>query len=192
MTPTEIDKGNCKVLLALLTYAVKLAGGSIRIPAAELHDTNISKGFTKRWDNNSKELVLEVIPASTDLYMMEESCQPMSLITSMPQQNSPVTSAPSPVVAPSRPRVVPIQQVSPLSASQEGLAEQMLVDRPQAQRIVTSDDQRSLDLEIANAKRKAIRDLENNQPVSLDIPSTPSYQTPSRQRAGGLPPIFYK
>ena len=60
-------------LLKLFCLLIAKQGGEVRLSAADIHEAEPPKGYFKKWDNATKELVLTVVEHGTAIYVTEDN-----------------------------------------------------------------------------------------------------------------------
>src|SRR5437899_12451277 len=74
-------------LAKLLTLLVKRSEGSIRIPIQDLMIDDIGQGISVHFNQETKELILNFVPAGTTIYKIENGVSWLS--TTLPQERKP-------------------------------------------------------------------------------------------------------
>ena len=172
LSPNEI-----KFLLNIVTILLARSNGEIRVSAAELHNTEPAKGFEKRWDNDTRELVLRTIAHESVLYLDDL----------LPQQ----PSQPQPQLSPA--------QIRAAADKVEQLVEEAWTGKPRkpqpSQQTVIVDDERAADLEQQRRKESALRQILEFQPPEPHQrptpPSTRSWNSSPAPAKSQLPETYF-
>lgn len=157
-------------LSKLINLLIKRAGGSIRIPAADLMSNDKGEGFQVHFDNVTKELVLSFVPEGSTVYRIEESTTWVSSEALHQQRQEP-----SPL---SREELLAKAWTG--SVGTETL-EESRTPKPQVNRVVQLTSEGNAEAELQRRKAAALKALEEWDGQS---PSPQSHQqttrTPSR------------
>jgi hypothetical protein len=177
--------GDYQQLLKLMAAIVRKNGGEIRLDASDLLNTDVPRGFSRRYDSKAGQLVLELIEQETSLFLTSEGeieCSP-------------------------QPKQKPNALNLPLELPQQLAPSQVLV-QPQVQEIpqhkVVLDDERVTYLERERRKHQALKEIlefqmpegqtaPTRQAVHREQPLTPSSTLQNRQPVTtNLPRQYWK
>lgn len=149
-------------LVKLLTLLVRRDGGTLRIPIGDLMVDDIGQGISVHFDQEKKELVLSYVPAGTTIYKIEGG------VTWLQGNSLPLLNSQEPKRPLSQDEL--IARVWSESGATPTVEE---VRHPQPKnKVVTLTSESMAEAELARAKARAVREIENYQ----------SPQPPSRER----------
>jgi hypothetical protein len=143
-------------LLKLIALIIHKQGGVIKLDAADLFDEAAPKGFSKRWDNVAKQMILSVVEQGTAIHIAEDKPWTSG------QQNQPLNMDAAK------------QQMDKLIADAYG--------QPSETRHVILDEERVAMLDKRRREQAALKEIvefRSPEPVSRTPRSTASSTQPS-------------